>query len=129
MKKLILLLTLTASFSSIATEINCLDKLLPVQRTSGVHQLSREEWEDGRDVFDAEGAKASLSYLVNSKLLCRQNEVVIKVEPTCSQIAADIQQSFSCFVFTNLGYFIITRDISRTNNFIFTKNKSHSESE
>lgn len=111
------------SLSAFAQEMTCQDKLLPQNRFSGVHIVSREEYNDGKDVFDADGAKSAWSFLVNSKLLCKKNEVVIKVQPICSTIMADLPQSQTCFLYTNLGYFIVSRDNSRNVSFIFGRDK------
>lgn len=115
------------SLSTFAQEITCLEKLLPYNRYSGVHQVTKDEWTDGKEVLDVEGARTALMFLTNSKLLCRQNEITIKVAPVCGQQLADLPQSNSCFVFTNLGYFIISRDFGRNTNFIFSKDKKFSE--
>lgn len=127
MKRAITLVLFLVSFSSFAQEMTCLDKLLPSNRHSGVHQVTRDEWSDPRDLFDEETTKNVVRFLTNSKLLCRQGDVVIKIQPECSSTVADIPQSFSCFVFTNLGYFTVTRDNARNFNFIFSKDKRFSE--
>jgi hypothetical protein len=126
MKKSGLCFLLFFSQLSFAQEMTCLDKLLPFNRHSGLHQLSKDEWNDGREVFDQESARSSLFFLTNSKLLCKTDEVVIKVQPACSTMIPDIPQSHSCFVFTNLGYFTITRDAGRNINFIFSRDKRFS---
>lgn len=122
-KALIVFIAFTLSASAFAQEMTCLDKLLQLNRYSGFHQLVKEEWTDAKEGLDAESAKAAVTFLANSKLLCKTNEMVIKVEPVCSSIVADLPQSNSCFVFTNLGYFIATRDNGRNVNFIFSKDK------
>lgn len=120
---LLFLLFSTAGFA----QVTCLDKLLPSSRYSGLHHMTRDEWNDGKDVLDAESARAALTFLTNSKLLCGPKDVVIKVEAECTSVIKDIPQSNTCFVFTNLGYFILSRDTGRNVNFIFTKDKSFSE--
>lgn len=127
MKIIITFFALVFSLSGLAQEFTCIDKLLPFNRHSGLHQITKDEWSDTREQFDPESAKAALNFLVNSKLLCRQNEVVIKVAPICATMIADIPQSHSCFIFTNLGYFTVTRDNGRNYNFIFTRDKRFSE--
>ncbi len=124
MKKALILFTmLVLQTTAFAQEMTCLDKLLPFNRYSGLHQLVKEEWTDVRDGLDAESAKAAVNFLVNSKLLCKTNEMVIKIDPVCTSVIADLPQSNSCFVYTNLGYFTATRDTGRNVNFIFTKDK------
>lgn len=120
------LIVFTLSLSVFAQEMTCLDKLLPYNKHSGLHLVTRDEWNDGKEFLDAEGTKSALSYLTNSKLLCKSGEVVIKVSPVCSPVLPDITQSNTCFVFTNLGYFIASRDNGRNVNFIFSKDKRFS---
>ncbi len=122
-KALIVFIAFTLSATAFAQEMTCLDKLLQLNRYSGFHQLVKEEWTDAKEGLDAESAKSAVTFLANSKLLCKTNEMVIKVEPVCSSIVADLPQSNSCFVFTNLGYFTATRDNGRNVNFIFSKDK------
>lgn len=112
---------------SYSQSLTCLDKLLPYNKHSGLHQLTRDEWHDGKEFLDNESAKNALIFLTNSRLLCRTDEVIIKVAPSCSLLLADIPQSLTCFAFTNLGYFIISRDNGRNTNFIFSKDKRYSE--
>lgn len=123
----LILLAMLYTTVSFAQEINCVDKLLPYNRYSGLHQLTKDEWTDGKELLDAEGVKTAVTFLTNSKLLCKTNEVVIKVFPVCALTIADLPQSNSCFVFTNVGYFVVTRDTGRNTNFIFTKDKRFSE--
>ena len=115
------------SLSSFAQELTCLDKLLPFNRHSGLHQVLRDEWTDGKEALDAEGAESALKFLTNSKLMCRTGEVTIKLSPFCSQSIADLPQSNTCFIFTNLGYFVLSRDNVRNVNFIFSRDKRFSE--
>lgn len=112
-----------SSSTAFTQEMTCLDKLLPNGRHSGLHHVTRDEWYDGKEVLDSEGAKASFMYLINSKLLCRKDEVIIKVLPVCSIIISDLPQSNTCFIFTNVGYFILSRDNARNSNFIFSRDK------
>lgn len=123
----ILFVLLAFQLSAFAQEVTCLDKLLPYNRFSGVHLIAREEWHDGKDTLDAEGAKNALTYLINSKLLCKNNEVVIKVQPECQTIIADLPQSQTCFLFTNLGYFTISKDSSKNVGLIFSKDRRFSD--
>ena len=120
---ILFLLFSTAGFA----QVTCLDKLLPASRYSGLHHVTRDEWQDGKEVLDIEGARAALHFLTNSKLLCNPKDVVIKVEPECTSIIKDIPQSNTCFIFTNVGYFVLNRDSGRNLNYIFTKDKSFSE--
>ncbi|WP_408098666.1 hypothetical protein ACJVC5_07070 [Peredibacter sp. HCB2-198] len=129
MKKLLILITVFVlhATQAFAQEMTCLDKLMPYNRHSGLHQLTKDEWNDGKETMDAESAKIALLTLVNAKLLCKPNEVAIKVFPVCSSIVADLTQSTTCFAYTNLGYFVISRDNGRNVNFIFSKDKRFSE--
>jgi hypothetical protein len=121
------ILFLLFSLQALAQEMNCLDKLLPFNRHSGLHTLMKDEWYNGKDALDSEGANAALSFLINSKLLCKTADVVVKMQPTCQQVLADVPQSNVCFVYTNVGYFVISRDNVRNTNFIFSKDKRYSE--
>lgn len=116
-------ITLTLSATAFAQEMTCLDKLLPFNRYSGLHQLVKEEWTDAKEGLDAESARGALTFLTNSKLLCKTNEMVIKIDPVCTLTITDLPQSNSCFIFTNLGYFVVTRDSGRNVNFIFSKDR------
>lgn len=118
---------LCLSLSSFAQELTCLDKLLPFNRHSGLHQVLRDEWTDGKEVLDAEGAESAIKFLTNSKLLCRTGEVVVKLAATCTQTVADLPQSNTCFLFSNLGYFVLSRDNVRNINIIFSRDKRFSE--
>lgn len=109
--------------TAFAQELTCLDKLLPFNRHSGLHQINRDEWTDGKEVMDSDSAKNAMNFLVNSKLLCKPIEVVIKIAPICAPVIADLMQSNTCFIFTNVGYFIVSRDGGRNSNFIFSKDK------
>ncbi len=126
-KALIAFIIFTLNLSAFAQEMTCLDKLLPYNKHSGLHLITRDEWNDGKEMLDSEGAKNVLAYLTNSRLLCKSHEVVIKVSPVCTPILADLIQSNTCFIFTNLGYFIATRDNGRNVNFIFSKDKRFAE--
>jgi hypothetical protein len=126
-KTIVGFLFLLVSFSSFADRINCLEKLLPYNRYSGLHQITREEWTDGGEILTADNAKTALRYLVFTKLLCKSSEVVIKVDPACSLTLQDMPQSNSSFAYTNRGYFIITRDSGRNTNFIFTKDRKFAD--
>ncbi len=126
-KAFILIIAFTLNLTAFAQEMTCLDKLLPFNRYSGLHQIVKEEWTDAREGLDAESAKTAVTFLANSKLLCKTNEMIIKIEPVCTSTIADIPQSNTCFIYTNLGYFVATRDSGRNVNFIFTKDKRFSE--
>jgi len=115
------------SFSALGQGLSCLDKLLPFNRHSGVHQITSDEWTDGGETLTPENAAIAVSFLANSKLFCRSNELVIKLDPVCERTIFELPESNSCFIFTNLGYFIISRDGGRNTNFIFTKDKRYSE--
>jgi hypothetical protein len=129
MKKFCLgLLLLITSASGFAQVMTCLEKLVPYSRFAGHHTVAKEEWYDGKEFLDADGAKAAITFLLHSKLLCKTNEVVIKIEPACSHQIEDIQQSLSCFVYTNLGHFVLNRDNGRNINLIFTRDKRFSGS-
>ncbi len=126
-KALIAFIVFTLNLSVFAQEMTCLDKLLPYNKHSGLHLITRDEWNDGKEMLDSDGAKNVLAYLTNSRLLCKGHEVVIKVSPVCTPILPDLTQSNTCFIFTNLGYFIATRDNGRNVNFIFSKDKRFAE--
>jgi hypothetical protein len=127
-KAAILFMLFSFNLAAFAQEITCLEKLLPFNRHSGTHQLDRNEWNDGKDVLDEESARVAVTFLTNSKLLCKAGEVVINIDPVCAQIIAGLPQSNTCFLFTNLGYFIISRDNGKNVNFIFSKDKTFSPS-
>lgn len=129
MKKLTILFLIALSFSSFARELTCIDKLLPFNRNSGLHQVTKDEWNGTKEVLDTESAKEALNFLVNSKLLCKTGEVQIKVFPVCNLLTADIPQSNTCFAFSNLGYFVISKDNGKNINFIFSRDKKFSETE
>ncbi len=112
---------------SFAQEMTCLDKLLPFNRHSGLHQVNNDEWSDGKDALDPEGTEKVIKFLINSKFLCKSGEVVIKVSPVCTSIITDLPQSNTCFVFTNLGYFVVSRDNVRNVNFIFSRDRRFSD--
>lgn len=126
-KAFIVFIAFTLSATAFAQEMTCLDKLLPFNRYSGLHQLVKEEWTDAKEGLDAESARTAVTFLANSKLLCKTNEMVIKIDPVCTQTVADLPQSVSCFIFTNLGYFVATRDLGRNVNFIFSKDRRFAE--
>lgn len=127
MKLSIALITLLISLSSLAQEMTCIDKLLPFNRHSGLHQLTKDEWTDVRETFDIESVRVAVTFLTNSKLLCKSGEVVIRLQPVCTTTLPDLPQSLSCFVFTNLGHFTLTRDPARNVNFIFTRDRRFSD--
>lgn len=128
MKKLILAAVLVlSSASTFAQEMTCLNKLLPYSRYSGLHQLSKEEWTNGKDGLDEESAKSAFTALVGGKLMCKTGEIQIKIQPDCKPLLADIPQSNICYLHTNLGYFFISKDSGNTVNFIFSKDKRFSD--
>ena len=85
--------------------------------------VTRDEWNDGKEGLDIDNVTAVLNFLVNSKLLCREGEMEIRLAPVCGTTVADLPQSNTCFVFSNLGYFIVSRDPGRNVNFIFSRDK------
>jgi hypothetical protein len=124
MKKISLIAIISLfSFSIFAQELTCLNKLLQYSRHSGLHQLSKEEWSDGKDYLDAEGARSAYVSLTGGKLMCKTGEIEIKIEPVCQQIIADLAASNVCYLFSTLGYFIISKDSKSNVNFIFSKDK------
>ena len=127
MKKLFAAVLFLLSAQSFAQNFTCLNKLLPVNRYSGLHLITRDEFTLNRGVLDTETAKAAINYLVRTKLLCNLNEITIKVDPVCSQITADLVQSKTCFAFTNLGYFVISADSAKNVSFIFGRDKQFSK--
>ena len=116
------------SFGAFAQELTCLDKLLPYSRFSGLHHLSREEWNDGKDYLDTDNSRLALNSLVGGKLFCRTGEVLIKISPVCQTLLPDLPQSNVCYIHTNLGYFVLSRDSGRNVNFIFSKDRRFSGS-
>lgn len=127
MKSASILFVLFSALSAFAQDMTCLDRLLPFNRYSGLHQISRDEWSDGKEIMDAESAKNAITFLVNSKLLCRSGEFVLKVAPVCTTILADLTQSQTCFAFSNLGFLVVSRDNGRNINIIFSKDKKFSD--
>lgn len=119
------LLVIFFSLSIKAQQLTCLDKLLPVSRHSGLHQLSREEWNDGKDGLDSTNVVAAFNSLTGGKLFCRPGEIQIKVQPICQLVITDIPQSNVCYLHTDLGYFVVSRDNGKTVNFIFSKDKTY----
>ena len=114
------------TYNAFAQDMTCLDKLMPTSRYSGLHQLTKEEWSEITSL-DSETAKRALTVLTENKLFCGSNEIVIKVQPVCTNLIADIPQSNGCFVFTNLGYFWITMDNGKNTNFVFSRDKRFSK--
>jgi hypothetical protein len=128
MKKIMsILIGMLFSINIFSQEMTCMDKLLPYNRHSGVHQLSNEEWPGKKGNFNPDKIEKALEFLLYSKLLCRNSEILIKVKPVCSPILPDITQSNTCFAFTSLGYFIISKDNVQNFNFIFTRDKRFSD--
>ena len=128
MKNLILAAALSlTSISSFAQGMTCLNKLLPYSRYSGLHQLTKEEWSNGKEWLDEESAKSAFNALVGGKLMCKSGEILIKIQPECKLLLADIPQSNVCYIHSNLGYFFISKDSGSTVNFIFSKDKRFSE--
>lgn len=127
MKTIIALMLGCISFSSLAQEMNCLDKLLPFSRHSGLHQVSKEEWQDSRDMMDAESAARAVLVLTERKLMCKSEEITVKLTPVCHKMISDLGQSNVCYVFTNLGYFVISKDAGKNTNFIFNKDRLFTE--
>ena len=126
-KFLLMTLLLVMTSGALAQELTCLDKLLPNNRYSGLHQVTKEEWNDGQPEFNNIGAKAALQFLLRSKLFCKDAEYKIVIDPFCSKMSPDIQKSTTCFAYTNLGYFTFTRDIGRIVSFIFSRDKTYAE--
>ncbi len=123
MKTSVMLFALFVSLSAFSREITCLDKLLPFNRYSGLHHVDRDEWYDGQETLEPEGVSKGIAFLTNVKLLCKSEEVVVTVAPVCSVLIPELPQSNSCFVFTNVGYFVVSRDNNRNMNFIFSRDR------
>lgn len=121
MKAWVAILVLVSS-TAFAQEMTCLDKLLPFNRHSGVHQITKDQCSVCTDTLDSAGARIALKSLVVSRLFCRESDLVLMMEPMCEVISADIPDSNTCYVKTNLGHFFITKDRARNFNFIFSKN-------
>jgi hypothetical protein len=121
MKLTFLALLLGISTQVVAQEMTCLDKLMPASRHSGLHTLSREECSRCTNGLDAGSASTAFHTFIRHKLLCRTNEIEVKIDPVCQWVTADVPESNVCFVYTNLGHFVINRDSNRTFNIIFTR--------
>jgi hypothetical protein len=72
--------------------------------------------------MDATTAINAIRALTFGKLLCSNSEVTITIQPVCSMLLADTENSNVCYLGTNLGYFFVSRDAGRTTNFIFSRN-------
>ena len=101
---------------------------MPYSRYSGAHQLHIEEWDDGQESVDAKSALKAFESLIGEKLMCRENEVVIKLSPVCQMISSGLKQSQVCFLFTNLGHVIISKDKGKNTNFVFTRDNQFADS-
>lgn len=130
MKTLMIVALSMLTTAAFAQDITCLDKLMPSSRFSGLHQLTKEEWAESAEILlDADSSKLAIKALTESKLFCKSTEIAIKMEPVCAYTIQDIPQSLTCFVFTNLGYFTISKDNGKNTNFIFSKDKKFNESQ
>lgn len=128
MNKFLIIASIAFSiFSAFAQELTCLDKLLPNNRYSGVHQVMKEEWSDDSPELNNVNGKSVLAYLFRSKLFCKDQEYKIVIEPFCTRLGADLPKSNTCFAHTSLGYFVFTRDQGKNTNFIFSRDKTYSE--
>lgn len=123
MKTFFIALLMVVSFNSFAQSMSCLQKLLPYNNNSGVHQVVKEEWDLGKDSLDSEAATKAMRFLTNSKLFCRDNEISVTIDSVCSQVLSDVPESLVCYLQTNLGHFVITKDRMRNLNFIFSRDK------
>ncbi len=124
MKLYFTLIVSAFSFSVMAQGLTCLDKLLPFNRHSGVHMLTREQCSTCADVLTKDSAKLALKTLLNSRLFCSETDVILSMDPVCDLVARDLPDSQICFVKTNLGHFFISKDYARNFNFIFTREKA-----
>lgn len=115
------------SVSTFAQELTCLDKLLPFSRHSGLHMLTKEEWNDGSEFLSAENALVAFNTLLSRKLLCKTGEVAVAIQPTCQPLLADVPQSNVCYLHTNVGYFVLSRDNGKNVNFIFSRDKTFTD--
>jgi hypothetical protein len=102
-------------------KLSCIDKLLPSNRFSGLHQLTRQEWNDGKSELDPVAARQAVSALLYSKLLCKHDEINLTIEPSCGHILVDRDTSHTCYVESNLGYIFLTKDSGKNINFIFSR--------
>jgi hypothetical protein len=114
-------LLLAAPLYASSPRLSCIDKLLPTNRFSGLHQLTRQEWNDGKNELDPTAARQAVTAVLYSKLLCKQDEINITIEPNCMLVVADRETSNVCYVESNLGFFFITKDSGRNVNFIFSR--------
>jgi len=128
MYKFLIVAFIASIFSSaFAQELTCLDKLLPNNRYSGTHQVMKEEWSDDSTELNNVNGKAVLTYLLGSKLFCKDHEYKIVIDPFCTKLGADLPKSNTCFAHTSLGYFVFTRDLGKNTSFIFSRDKTYAE--
>ncbi len=121
MKISLALLVLLGTLPTFAQEMTCLEKILTYSRYSGLHYLSRDEWSESADPLTVQSARAALNSLLGGKLLCDTNEYEVKGAPVCTTLMPDIPQSNVCYIYTNLGYFVVSKDNGKNVNFIFSR--------
>lgn len=104
-------------------QLRCLDKLVPLARPSGTHQLVANEWQpQNAGVLNEIDAHRATVFLVHSKLLCQANEIQLDANAYCSLIDANHPNLVTCSLQSNVGYFTLTQDWAKNANFVFTKN-------
>ena len=111
--------------NSAFASMKCIDRLLPLPRHSAVHQLSTGEWArnqlDGIHELDANEATRAFNSLVYGKLFCEKSEIRQTSESSCVQLDSTQSETLSCYITTNLGFFIINRDYQNNANIIFQR--------
>lgn len=88
--------------------------------------MSKEEWQDSKEMLDSESAMRAVMILTERKLMCRSEEVTIKLPGKCQVVIPELNQSNVCYVFTNLGYFVVSKDNGKNTSFIFHKDRTFS---
>jgi hypothetical protein len=128
MELILIFIFMVLSLPLFAQSIPCQDKLLLYNRTSGAHLLTKNEWNDGgKDALDSDSALSAFRTLIINKLMCLESEITVKIAPACQTFLVDIPQSTTCYLFTSLGYFFISKDMGRNVNFVFSKDKRFPE--
>lgn len=122
MRIYLLALSLISS-AAFAQGTTCQNKLLGFNRYTGLHSLMKDEWTDNLSTLDPQTAVAAMDALVLGKLICRRGELTLSASPTCKQMISNDSFSTVCYAPTNLGHFVISRDIGKNLNFIFSKDK------
>ena len=119
--KFIILLLISLYIQTVFGQIECIDKLLPYSRTSANHHIDQNEWMPSGSDFDSVNARIALNSLVGGKLLCKQDEFHITLDPVCKSLITDVPESIVCYAESNLGTFLMNIDSFQNVNFTFRK--------